>query len=47
MQNLVNKLLMDWAVFLKPNGICRNSKSPKGVAMAVLGKSSVATGIWW
>ena len=36
-----------WAAFLSPNGIRRNSKRPKGVAIAVLGTSSAQTGTWW
>ena len=37
----------DWAAFRSPKAINKNSQRPKGVAIAVLGMSSSAIGIWW
>ena len=36
-----------WAAFLRPKGMRRNSQSPKGVMVAILGISAATTGIWW
>ena len=35
------------AAFLRPNGMRKNLKSPKGVKIAVLGTSAADNGIWW
>ena len=35
------------AAFCRPNGMCRNLNSSKGVVIAVFVTSSGATGIWW